>query len=213
MLTAADIMTKDVATIRGSATVAQAVTLMKARDWKALIVDRRHPQDAYGMIAESDIAYKVIAHGKDPYLMRVYEIMTKPCVVVNPDLGVEYVARLFAQNNLERAPVIQGKLLGIISISDILAKSKFVELPRTIVLEEELQDAIKKAHEVCAKTSPYSEECAAAWDVVDEFQSELAHYRVEKIDKTAFEEFCDDFPEAITGERANNWGSGSINEF
>ena len=61
MLRAADVMTKDVATIRSSATVAEAVRLMKARDWQALIVDRRHPQDGYGIITESDVVYKVIA--------------------------------------------------------------------------------------------------------------------------------------------------------
>lgn len=208
MLTAADIMTKDVATIRSSATVAEAVKLMKARDWRALIVDRRHSQDAYGIITESDIAYKVIAYGKDPSKVRVYEVMTKPCIVVNPDLGVEYIARLFAENKLQRAPVIQGKLLGIVSISDIIAQSKFVEFPRTIVLEEELQGAIKKAREICGETSPYSEECAAAWDVVDELQSELAHYRAERIEKTAFEEFYEEFPQAIKGQEFDNWCSG-----
>jgi len=60
MLTAADVMTKDVAMIRSSATVKEAVDLMRARDWRALIVDRRHEQDAYGIITESDIVYKVI---------------------------------------------------------------------------------------------------------------------------------------------------------
>ena len=63
--------------------------------------------------------------------MRVYEIMTKPCVVVNPELGVEYVARLFAQTRIRRAPVIKDGLLGIISISDILRKSDFVEKPKS----------------------------------------------------------------------------------
>ena len=38
--------------------------------------------------------------------------MTKPCIVVNPDLGVEYVARLFANARIRRAPVIKGELLG-----------------------------------------------------------------------------------------------------
>jgi CBS domain-containing protein len=208
MFTAADIMTKDVATIRSSATVAQAVRLMKTRNWRALIVERRHPQDAYGIITESDIVYKVISYGKDPTKVRVYEVMTKPCIVVNPDLGVEYIARLFANNRLLQAPVIQGELIGIVSVSDIIAESKFVEFPRTIMLGRELQDAIKKARQACSETSPYSEECAAAWDVVDELQSELAHQEAKKIEKTAFEEFCDEFPEAMKGREYDSWCSG-----
>ena len=192
MLTAADIMTTDVATIRSSATVAEAFKLMQASYWHALIVERRHEQDAYGIITFSDIVYKVIALGKDPAKVQVYEIMSKPCTVVNPDLGIEYVARLFAEHHLLRAPVIQGKLLGIISLTDIINESKFVELPRVVVLEQELQNSIKKACVACSKTSPCSEECAAAWDVVDELQAELVHQEAKKISKTAFEEYCEE---------------------
>lgn len=206
MLKASDVMTKDVATIRSSATVAEAVSLLKARDWKALIVDRRHEQDAYGIITESDIVYKVIAYGKDPCRVRVYEVMTKPCIVVNPDLGLEYVARLFADHNLQRAPVIHGELIGIISLADILANSNFLELPHSILLEQQLQDEIKKARAVCAQKGIRSEECAAAWDVIEELQAEIAHQRAEKVVKTAFEEYCDEYPEAKS--IYNTWCSG-----
>ncbi|WP_016952406.1 CBS domain-containing protein [Anabaena sp. PCC 7108] len=197
MLTAADVMTKDVAMIRSSATVKEAVNLMRARDWRALIVDRRHEQDAYGIITESDIVYKVIAYSKDPNKVRVYEIMTKPCIVVNPELSVEYVARLFANHHLRRAPVISGHLLGIISLTDILARSSCLEKPRTILLEQELQDEIKKSRLVCAEKGINSSECAAAWDVVEEIQAEIAHQRSEKPLISAFEDYCDQYPEAL----------------
>lgn len=131
MLSARDIMTANVATISGSATVAEAVKIMKDKGLRALIVERRHDLDPYGIITETDIVYKVAAFGHDPKQMRVYEIMTKPCIVVNPDLGVEYVARLFANTRIRRAPVVKGELLGIISISDILKKSDFVEKPKS----------------------------------------------------------------------------------
>ncbi|MDB9534441.1 CBS domain-containing protein [Dolichospermum planctonicum CS-1226] len=195
MLTAADIMTKDVAMIRSSATAKEAVDLMRSRDWRALIVDRRHEQDAYGIITESDIVYKVISYSKDPNKVRVYEIMTKPCIVVNPELGLEYVARLFANHHLRRAPVISGQLLGIISLTDILARSSCLAQPRSFLLEQELQDEIKKARIVCADKGINSTECAAAWDVVEEIQAEIAHQRAEKPLKTAFEDYCDEYPE------------------
>ena len=108
MMKAEQIMTKQVVTIKGSATVAEAVKLMKDKGLRALIVEPRHGMDPYGMVTETDIIYKVAAFGHDPKEMRVYEIMTKPCIVVNPELGVEYVARLFAQSKIRRAPVIKG---------------------------------------------------------------------------------------------------------
>ena len=131
MMQAQEIMTKNVATISGSATVAEAVQVFKEKGLRALIVEPRSDGDPYGIITETDIVYKVAAFGRDPKQMRVYEIMTKPCIVVNPDLGVEYVARLFANTRIRRAPVVKGKLLGIISINDILNKSDFVEKPKS----------------------------------------------------------------------------------
>jgi len=104
MMKAEEIMTKEVVTIRGSATVATAVRLMKEKGLRALVVDRAHDHDAYGIVTETDIIYKVTAYGKDPKLVRIYEIMSKPCIIVNPDLSVEYVARLFANAGIRRAP-------------------------------------------------------------------------------------------------------------
>jgi CBS domain-containing protein len=199
MLKAADIMTKEVVTIKGSATVAEAVSLMKERGLRALIVDRRHDQDAYGMITETDVVYQITAYGKDPKRVRVCDVMTKPCIVVNPDLGVEYVARLFAQTGLRRAPVIKGDLLGIISVSDILMKGDFVEKPKAVVLEDRIQAAIDRARSVCAEKGPTSSDCAIAWDEVEELQAEAAHQRDEKTyqRKTAFEIYCEENPDAF----------------
>lgn len=123
MLKAKDVMTTEVVTIEGSATVAEAIALMKTKGMRALIVERRNEEDAYGIVTETDVVYKVAAYGKDPAAVHVHEIMTKPCIVVNPDLGVEYVARLFANTGIRRAPVIKDKLLGIVSATDLVRKA------------------------------------------------------------------------------------------
>jgi CBS domain-containing protein len=74
-------------------------------------------------LTESDIVYTIAAYGRDPREVQVHEIMTKPCIVVNPDLSVEHVARLFANHHLRRAPVIKKKLLGIVSVTDIIRQA------------------------------------------------------------------------------------------
>ena len=117
-------MTTEVVTISGSASVAEAVKLMKTKNVRALIVERRNPQDAYGIITQRDIAYKVVAEGRNPSSVAVHEIQSKPLIVVNPDLDVKYVARLLAKTGLSRAPVIyEQELQGIVSISDIISKA------------------------------------------------------------------------------------------
>jgi CBS domain-containing protein len=196
MMKAEEIMTTEVVTIRGSATVAEAVKLMKDKGLRALIVDRRHDSDPYGMVTETDIVYKVAAYGHDPKKMRVYEIMTKPCITVAPELGVEYVARLFANSRLRRAPVVKDKLLGIISVSDILHKSDFVEKPKKIFIEDRIEAAREEARAICAEKGATSGECAAAWDIVEELQAEIADRKAEKKNKTSLQSYCETNPDA-----------------
>ena len=193
---ASEIMSKNVVTIGGSATVSEAVKLMKEQGLHSLIVNRRYGEDAYGIVTQTDVVYKVAAYGADPKTMRVYEIMTKPCVVVNPDLRVEYVARLFAQTGISAAPVIKGELLGIITINDILNQGDFLEQPKSVLLAEELEKAREEAHKICQEKGMTSGDCAAAWDIVEEIQAELAHQRDQKPLKTYFEQYCEEFPDA-----------------
>lgn len=208
MLTAAEIMTEQVVTIRSSATIAEAVELMKNQSINTLIVDRHHDGDAYGIVTETDIVEKVAAYGKNPCKIRVYEIMTKPCIVVNPDLGVEYVARLFTNFGIRCAPVIKDELLGIISFTDILTKSDFVEKSPEAIFEEEIQQAIKNARAICANKGHSDQECKQAWDIVEELQAEAAHQQAKKLEKTALEEYLAEFPEAQEALIYKNWCSG-----
>ncbi|AKG24126.1 CBS domain-containing protein [Calothrix sp. 336/3] len=189
---AKDIMTQDVATIRGSATIDQAVKLLRLKGLRALIVEPRTADDAYGIVTETDIAAKVVACGKDPKDVQVYEVMSKPCIVVNPDLDVEYVARLFANTGVWRAPVIQKELLGIVSVTDIIAKGDFVEKPKLAFLQKELQKAISNARSTCATYGLASKEAATAWDLVDEIEAEAGFYGAPKPQKTARAMFAEE---------------------
>jgi len=121
MPTAQDLMTTNVVTIEGDASVAEAIKKMKEEGVRCLVVERRSVDDAYGIITQRDVVYNVIAHSIDPSSVQVHEIMSKPLVVVNKDLDIRHVARLMANVGLSRAPVIfDGKLQGIVSCSDIL---------------------------------------------------------------------------------------------
>ena len=121
---AAEVMTTNVVTIDSLANIFQATKLMKQHDLKTLIVNRASKQDAYGIITQTDIS-QAIAAGKNPATTYVCEVMTKPCIVVNPDLAVEHVAKLFIKAKIRTAPVIKDELLGIISLTDILAKTNY----------------------------------------------------------------------------------------
>lgn len=204
----ADIMTPDVVTVRNSATVAEAVKLMRRHNIQALIVDRNHDEGAYGIVTVTDVVSKVIAFGQAARRRRVYEIMNKPCIVLNPDLGIEYAARLLANVGIHSAPVVQQRLLGIVSMTDILQQSDFIERPQTLKLTERLQHLEETARQICYQKGPGSQECYDAWAVVDALEAEIAHQNTETIERTAFESYMSDYPEAFKDREYEAWCAG-----
>jgi CBS domain-containing protein len=205
---ASDIMTKDVVTIPSSATVAEAIQLMRERAYRSLIVDRDDEQDAYGIITETDITYKVTVLGKNPQQIRVSEVMTKPCIVVNPNLSIENVAKLFANNRLLTAPVIQGQLLGIISISDILPKSTMLEQLHEALSDPKLQELVQPIRTVHQEEGSHSKTYTAVWDAFEDNLSALSQQDAETLLHAALKNYFEEFEQLQDPNTVNNFCSG-----
>ncbi len=169
---AADIMTKEVLMIHSSATVAEAIAMMQNQKLRSLIVEPNDDSDAYGIVTETDIVYGVIAKEQDPEQVRIYQIMTKPCIVVNPDLSVANVARLFAETGIQKAPVIKDKLLGIISVTDILMKTRVAQLSSNDILSQKIGEAILHSRVYRDLEDQIAQESEIAWNIVEELESE-----------------------------------------
>lgn len=208
MVKVLDVMTAPVITIRPVATVAEAIQRMLNHSIHTLIVDRQHPQDAYGILTNLDIVNQVVAFGRDPKRIRVFEIMTKPCIVVNPDLDLEYAARLFRNTGIHAAPVIQTELLGLLSATDLLKHEAILSSPREVLLTQQLEEAKAKAEKICHQFGAGSLQCAEAWTRVETLETELALQQSKTIDKTAYELFRETNPEALEPDEYDTWCSG-----
>lgn len=118
-----EVMQPGVDIIDGIITVGDALRQMKYTDNRALIVDKRHPDDEYGIVLLADIARLVLARDRSPDRVNVYEIMSKPVVGVPPAMDIRYCARLFEKFGLSLAPVIDaGKVIGLVSYNDLVLK-------------------------------------------------------------------------------------------
>jgi CBS domain-containing protein len=116
-------MTTPVVTISASATVAEAMQVMTEKHLRGLMVEPAGLEDSYGIVTNSDIVHKVTAAGKDPETVKIGEVMTKPCIEVDPEMTVQEVCQIFARNHLHRAPVIKGELMGVVTVADILRET------------------------------------------------------------------------------------------
>jgi CBS domain-containing protein len=123
MQTAREIMTKPVVTISACATVAEAMRVMAEKRLRGLMVEPAGREDSYGIVTNSDIVHKVAATGKDPETVKIGEVMTKPCIEVDPEMTVQEVCQIFARHHLHRAPVIKGELMGVVTVVDVLRET------------------------------------------------------------------------------------------
>ncbi|MER3433995.1 MAG: hypothetical protein C4288_11315 [Leptolyngbya sp. ERB_1_1] len=63
-----------------------------------------------------------------------------------------------------------------------------------ITIEQRLDELVDQAHDACGTSGTLSDECASAWDAVEEVQAEIAHRRSDV--KNSFTAYCDDNPDA-----------------
>jgi CBS domain-containing protein len=109
--------------VEGMATVQEAIDTMMHVESRSLIVKKRHDDDEYGMVMLSDIARQVLALDRAPDRVNIYEIMSKPVIVVDPEMDIRYCARLFSRFDLSRAPVVENReVIGIVSFTDMVIK-------------------------------------------------------------------------------------------
>ena len=169
---ASDIMTKEVLMIHSLATVAEAIAMMQDKKLRSLIVEPSDDSNDYGIVTETDIVYSVTAQELDPEEVKVREIMTRPCIAIDPDLTIPAVARLFTENGIEKAPVIKDRLLGVVSATDILMKTKVAQLSSGDILSQKIGEALLHSRIYRDPEEQIDHDAEVAWNVVEEFESE-----------------------------------------
>ncbi len=116
-----DVMNPRFILVDGMETVHGALDRLRQEEARCILVQKRHPDDEYGIVLLSDIAKKVIAADRSGDRVNVYEIMSKPVIAVGPDMDIRYTARLFDNFGLAVAPVIEdGEILGVVTYTDIV---------------------------------------------------------------------------------------------
>ena len=119
----ADVLEQDFVIVEGTATVAEALAVMKRKNAHFLIVAKRHEDDEFGIVMIRDIAEHVLAPNRSPERTNVYEIMSKPVVSVPPEMDIRYCARLFHRFGISTAPVIEGgEIKGVVAYDQLVLR-------------------------------------------------------------------------------------------
>ncbi|MFN2435926.1 MAG: CBS domain-containing protein [Desulfotignum sp.] len=116
-----DVMQKEIISIDGMATTREAVEKMRENNVFSLLVNKRHADDAWGILVSQDIVKGTILPGRSLDEVNVYEVMTKPVITVPADMDIRYAVRLIYRAKIRRAPVEdKGELVGMISLISLI---------------------------------------------------------------------------------------------
>jgi CBS domain-containing protein len=127
----------DVWVITPGASVYDALRLMADKDVGALLVVEN--EKLVGIISERDYARKIILHGKSSKETLVKEIMTPKLITVHPDQTVNECMELMTNHRIRHLPVVlEGQVLGVISIGDVVRDIIYQQRQTIKSLEQKL---------------------------------------------------------------------------
>jgi len=114
---------RDVAKVGCEATVLEAAQVMNQRHIGALVVTRG--DKVVGIFTERDVLNRVVAKQLAPADTKVQDVMSAPVTVCAPGTSRNECRAVMKNRRLRHLPVVDGdKLVGIVSIGDILADSE-----------------------------------------------------------------------------------------
>ena len=117
----ADVMQTSLHIVDGLSSVENAISEMSRLEVSSLVIERRNAGDEYGLLTVRDIAREVVAKNRSASRTSVYEIMTKPALVLSAEMNVKYAIRQLSQFEISRALVTRDdKLVGLVSQRDMV---------------------------------------------------------------------------------------------
>jgi len=117
-----DVMVKNVITVEADYTVKHAAKIMNRCGIGCVLV--MESERVVGIVTERDLLKKVVSVASDPEKTLVKEIMSRPIIVVGPDVALEDAMRLMFKHKIKKLPVVEGyggdaKLVGLVTLTDI----------------------------------------------------------------------------------------------
>ena len=113
-----DVMVKEVITIDEKSTVKEAADIMNRFEIGCLLVTRK--DKAVGILTERDLLRRVVSQTKSPRTTKVESVMSKPLIVVEPDMELEEAAKLMFRLKIKKLPVVEsGQLMGLVTLTDL----------------------------------------------------------------------------------------------
>jgi len=132
-LNVSHVMKAEVVSIDSEASVKDAASKMVQNGVGSLVVTEQDARPV-GIITESDLLSRVLALGKNPKIVKVKAVMSKPLIYANRDMDFVEAVKLMISNEVKKLPITKAEhLVGILTITDVVATH---ESMRELIREE-----------------------------------------------------------------------------
>ena len=129
-------MTKDVVAVDENMTALDAARLMTEKGISSLIIEKDHAP--VGIISERDFVKKICLKDMKPSTINVGSMMSKIQTYASPDTPVDVAIQRMVNHKIRRLPVISdGKVIGIITVTDLAKHLRTILLIEGILSDEE----------------------------------------------------------------------------
>ena len=142
-----EIMSQDIFTIAPEASMAEAAASMGEKHIGSLIVIKY--DTPVGIVTERDLLSKVFALGKDLGEVKVEAAMSYPLITIGPATKIKEAAQMMAQKKGRLAVFDCGKLVGVVTASDLIRS-----LPDVPETEVNVDDFMTKQVEAVDEKTP-----------------------------------------------------------
>jgi CBS domain-containing protein len=155
-------MSPKVLTVGADTTVARAAKMMAHRSvGSAVVVKGKQP---IGILTERDLLMKVISTDLRPSKVSVKTVMSSPIITIPPDTDITDALRIMTKNKIRRLPVVvRGKIVGIITTSDIMAISPELMESTTRAEEASGPEIEESVCESCGEVTTALHEVNGMW--------------------------------------------------
>ncbi len=115
------VLTANVITLESDRSVSDAVTLMKEKNSRSMLVT--HNGEAIGIVTKTDILFKVMAQGKNPNKVKLREIMSSPIITISPKTSIGDALAVMEKHILRQLVVSSGStVIGMVSRDELFER-------------------------------------------------------------------------------------------
>ena len=129
MSTLMQVMRKELKNVRHDVSVRDAAKRMRDEKVSSLLVEKN--KELVGIITDTDVVRRAVAEGSDLMKTAVHTIMTSPIATIESLRTVQDAHDMMGDLGVRHLGVTeQGKLVGVVSVRDLLVYFKRVSEPK-----------------------------------------------------------------------------------